>query len=221
MIRNFIILCSAIIVLCTQAQAGYSVIVRAQVSPKTILVQGVGKMEAALNPGPAPVYPATAGKKICSAVDIYSADPLQRSEVWEDSAGTAGSQELFAACPQIRQQKEAEIRAEGDRRLKGLAQPYMDGERETWGVQMAEARACLDDSEACTDGPGKNPESFVPMIAQMAKERGITILALTGKIWENVTLFRQASGQILGAQQRLLDQIDAATDFAALLAITW
>jgi len=86
---------------------------------------------------------------------------------------------------------------------------------------MAEAEKCLNDSEACTEGPGKNPASFVPMVAQMAQARGITILDLVGKIWENVMLFRQYSGAILGAQQRLLDEIDAATTVAGLLAIGW
>jgi hypothetical protein len=87
------------------AFAGYTIIQRPQVTPKFILVYGVGKMESALNPGPAPVYPATVTTRICSAKDLYSADSADRIEIWRDGAGTATAAEVMAACPTILDEK--------------------------------------------------------------------------------------------------------------------
>lgn len=86
---------------CDFAYGGYTIITRDQIAPKTILVQGVGKSEAALNPGPVPTYPATVTVRICSARDLYSADPADRIEVWRDSAGTAMDAQVLAACPTV------------------------------------------------------------------------------------------------------------------------
>lgn len=96
-------ICLTIILLCfascSECYAGHTVITREQITPKTIMVQGVGKLEAALNPGQPPVYPATFTARICTAKDLYSADPVNRAEVWKDSAGTATAAEVLAACP--------------------------------------------------------------------------------------------------------------------------
>ncbi len=199
-----------ILALAIPCQAGYSVYTRAQVIPATITVHGVDGPETRNNPGPVPVYPATFQSRICTAKDIYSPAAADRTEVWVDSAGTATSAELFAVCPQVRETKLSEIRAEGDRRLNNLATPYMLRERETWTTQQAEAKAWLADNTAP-----------IPMIGNMAAGRGITVAELVAKIMENVTLFTNNSGTILGEQQFLLDWIDREPDFETLSGIGW
>lgn len=123
MTRNIIILCALITGLCVSAEAGYTVIVRDQVTPQYIQVQRADGLKTVPNPGPVPVYPATARKKICAAADIYSADQLQRSEVWEDSAGTATSAAVLAACPNLRAEITVQIK---DIRKTALAKLTVD-----------------------------------------------------------------------------------------------
>lgn len=195
---------------CSPCYAGYTVIIREQISPKTILVHGVGKMESALNPGPVPTYPATVTKMLCAAKDIYSPTAADRFEVWEDSAGTAASPALFAACPQIREAKKKEIRSGGSARLLALATPYSAEERESWPQQKEEALEFQRD-QLCT----------CAMIRNMANTRGIAVNLMVDKILENADLFKAFAGQILGKQQRLIDQIEVETDFATLLGIGW
>lgn len=196
---------------CLNAHAGYSIIVVPQ-QPEFITVNGPYGPETWDAPLVEPLLPPTVGRLVCQP-DNYNqaaAEPARRTRVYDDSAGTATSQELFAACPQIRASKEREIRAEGAKRLSAMAAPYTAAERETWATQQREARAWLLD-----------PAAPVPMISAMAAVRGLTLAVMVEKIMENVALFEAASGYILGLQQRLLDRIEAETDFAALLAIRW
>jgi hypothetical protein len=58
------------------------------------------------------------------------------------------------------------------------------------------------------------------MISALAANRGITVADLVGKILGNVNLFRQASGQILGKQQALIDKGYGATTLEELLAVS-
>lgn len=204
---SIILLCLAA---CSECYAGYTVAVWQQPTPQHIPVYRVGEQQLVLNPGTPPERQATFSKRICDARDIHSSDPLLRSEVWEDSAGTAVSPDLFAACPQIRTIKEAEIRAEGVSQLSAMAKPYSAAERETWATQQREARAWL-----------ANHNADVPMIFAMATVRGLTIEQMVGLIMENVELFEFASGYILGKQQKLLDRIAGETDFSNLLGIAW
>lgn len=201
-----------LLTICRPVHAGYSIYIAPQL-PEFVQVNGPYGPESLRNTEPPPALPATYGREVCRPANYspFVADTARRSRVFEDSAGTAVSGALFAACPQARQQKEAQIRAEGDRRLKTLAGPYMDGERETWGVQMKEAEEYLFDPV----------NTQTPMLSAMAAGRGVPVAVLVGKVWENVILFRQASGAILGEQQRLLDLISAESDFSALISIKW
>lgn len=210
MIRHFIFLCSLIIALCTPVHAGYSIFVAPQI-PEFVTVNGPYGPETIKN-SEQPVIPAGYGKEICRPdnYNLGSTDPQRRSRVFEDANGTAVSADLFAVCPQIKAVKEKEIRSGGGKRLQSLASPYGPEERESWATQQREARSWLADHA-----------SPIPMISAMATVRGITIDQMVSKIMENVALFEAASGQILGLQQRLLDQITAEQDFGSLLAITW
>jgi hypothetical protein len=210
MIRYLIVLALLVLTSGQECFAGYTVAVWQQIQPTYITVSRFGAEQIVLNRGTPPARQLTWSKKICEARDPYSTDPLLRSEVWEDSAGTATSADLFAACPQIRKLKTDEIREAGAARLSAMANPYRSAERETWATQQREARTWLNDHNAA-----------VPMISAMAAERGLNLQEMVDKIMENVALFEAGSGQILGQQQRLLDQIAVETDFEVLEKLTW
>ena len=139
-----------------------------------------------------------------------SSDPARRRRVIKDPVGTASSADLFTVCPEIRTKVSKKIRKEGEIRLTNLASPYSSAERESWAQQADEAVAFQADSNCSCD-----------LIRTMATTRGIPLPLMAQKILENAALFKIASGQILGKQQRLLDMIEAETDFERLLAIGW
>lgn len=207
MVRFLII---AMLLCAVPCQAGYSVFTRDQITPASIIVHGVDGPESRKNPGLEPVYPVTYRRQICRAKNLYSATAADRAEVWEDTAGVDTSAKLMAACPQIKAQKEDQIRAVGERRLKALVTPYLPAERETWHVQKTEAAAWKKDNAAP-----------VPMLTEMAGNRGITVAELAGLVLENVALFEAASGTVLGQQQFLLDWLEREQDFATIVSITW
>lgn len=89
---------------------------------------------------------------------------------------------------------EAAIRSKYSNMLKDIAGPYSAEERETWKTQEQEAIAYKAWSGA-----------DCPMITAMAATRNIPLDLLADKILANSVLFRNASGQILGAQQAELD----------------
>lgn len=91
---------------------------------------------------------------------------------------------------------EAAIRRTGAEQLLALGNPYLKEERETWITQEAEARAWVKDNSA-----------VCPMISAMATTRGIPLSLMVQKIIENADLFKGAAGQILGAQQKSLDEL--------------
>jgi len=190
------------------ALAGYTIHTAPQVA-EWVTVNGVSG--PAQWPGREPAPPAAMGREVCRPADYsqYAAEASRRTRVFEDAMGVAASSDLFAACPQVREQKAKEIRAEGARRLEALT-PYSAAERDTWPQQQAEAREWRINS-ACD----------CAMIRRIAEGRGISVESLVGKIEENIALYPVAAGLILGQQQKLLDRIYAEQDFATMLAIGW
>ena len=92
--------------------------------------------------------------------------------------------------------------------MNHIVTPYESLERESWPLQQSEAEAWQKDNTAP-----------VPLISNIAAARKITLPDLVAKILGNVDVFRQASGQILGKQQNMLDRIHAATSLEDLEAI--
>lgn len=193
---------------CNVVYAGYSIYTPPPV-PQWVTVNGVSGSEQ--RPGSEPPPPPGYGREVCRPdnYDQYSIDAARRTRIYEDSYGVAKSSDLFAACPQIRDQKAKELRAEGARRLEALT-PYAAAERDTWPQQQAEAIEYR-----------KNTACTCSMIRQIAAGRGITLADLVSRIEENVSLYPTAAGAILGQQQRLLDRIYSEPDFSALLGISW
>jgi len=167
-------------------------------------------LEDHLNPAQPPVYPASFSRKVwgCRSMDVYSADPKLRAELWEDTAGSATYAEIIEVFPELPRYVELAARNWGASQLQALVNPYGDSERETWHVQQREAEAYLADASA-----------VVPMISAMATARGISVAEMAAKIQGNVSLFRQLSGQILGRQQQLIDKGYSAVTMAELLAV--
>lgn len=199
-----------ILTTCNPVYAAYSIYTAPQI-PEYITVNGPYGPEQWFN-AEVPSYPLSYGREICRPADYspYAADPARRTIVFDDNQGTATSPDLFAACPQIRAAKEREIRSGGSARLLALAAPYSAEERESWPQQKEEAQEFqLDQLCNC------------PMIRNMATTRGIGVDLMASKILENADLFKTVAGQILGQQQKLLDRIEAETDFNGLLAISW
>lgn len=126
------------------------------------------------------------------------------------STGTATGAEIFAAFPDIREPKALEIRAEGAKRLRAMAYPYTDEEQKTWVTQQSQALEYVADNTApCVT------------IRNMATTRGVALADMVSRILGNATAFEPYIGTVLGQQQRLLDQIYAATDYDSMLNISW
>jgi hypothetical protein len=78
---------------------GYTVFIRDQVIPE---FNTIGTTQV-LNPGDTPAYPATFRTLVCrpDGFSIYTSSAALRSEVWEDTAGTATEQQLVDTCPTL------------------------------------------------------------------------------------------------------------------------
>lgn len=111
---------------------------------------------------------------------------------------------------EVKAKKYADIRAASAKEMLAIAAPYLPQERESWDTQFKEATDWLADNGAA-----------VPMITAMANNRGITVVDMVGKIVENANLYRNTIGELLGKQQRLLDEIAAATTTEEVEAIVW
>lgn len=111
-------------------------------------------------------------------------------------------QELAAAAM-------AQVNAEYTLRMGAIADGYPLHERESWPVQLQEARAVMDYVDA--DAPV--PEALkTPWIDQCAAQRGLAREELAARIVAKDAGYRQISGFLSGVRQKHEDEI------AALLA---
>jgi len=125
--------------------------------------------------------------------------PVSGSQRWAMSALDAST-----LAPWLRTQ----LAREYERRMQVIASGYPPSERESWPVQTAEARALLGDSKAVT-----------PWIDAAAAARGLDRAELAGRIVFKDAAYRSIHGALTGIRQRIEDDIGAAGDIAALLAI--
>lgn len=103
-------------------------------------------------------------------------------------------QELAAAAM-------AQVNAEYTRRMGAIADDYPLHERESWPVQLQEARELQSD-----------PDAVTPWIDLCAAQRGMTREELAGRIVAKDLAYREVSGFLTGVRQKHEDEI------AALLA---
>ncbi|AFU47356.1 hypothetical protein C380_18310 [Acidovorax sp. KKS102] len=103
----------------------------------------------------------------------------------------------------------AELFAEYERRTHAISAGYPDSERESWPVQISEARALQAD-----------PSAFTPWIDAAASARGLDRSELALRIVALDNAYRTIHGTLTGVRQRIEGDIDAAADdLAALSAI--
>lgn len=107
--------------------------------------------------------------------------------------------ELEALAIENNRVNEIKIRHEGSQALLDLTKPYSEEERGTWSTQESEARLYLIDNNApCV------------MIRRIAFHRGISVAELVIKIMDNVELFQYVAGDILGVQQKKVDDLEVS-----------
>ncbi len=97
------------------------------------------------------------------------------------------------------------VRAEAARRLEALAAGYTREERETWGVQIAEAAAVQAGGDA----------TAAPMLAALAAARGITLAEMAVRVQALSAQLTAATATILAAQATLLAMAPIPQDFTA------
>ena len=98
---------------------------------------------------------------------------------------------------------EDQVKAHAALLLRVLAIGYTDEERETWSVQIEEAKALKAD-----------PTADVPFLAARAAARNIPVNALATRVLELSRQLSAASGAILAAQDTLLAMDPIPADYA-------
>ncbi|WP_298981578.1 hypothetical protein [uncultured Roseibium sp.] len=98
---------------------------------------------------------------------------------------------------------EAEVRAETDRRLLLLANPYGASERETWPRQIEDAKEVKAD-----------PTASVPLLESLATSRGLTKEQMADLVLAKNTSFSAMAGEILAVQATFLAMPSIPDDYA-------
>ncbi len=106
--------------------------------------------------------------------------------------------------------KLAVVARQCDAELKPIKAGYPVGEQQTWDKQEREAREFVADDQTPT-----------PMLTALAEARGITVADLAARVIVKADAFSAYSGGVIGRRQRCEDEIDAATNLAAVDAVTW
>lgn len=107
-----------------------------------------------------------------------------------------------------RERKTAEIREAAEKFLAPFGAEYGPTERATWEQQLAEAKALQADPLAAT-----------PLLSAIAAARGQSVADLAGRVLANRAAWVVLAGHVTGQRLALQDQVDAAQDVAAVLAI--
>lgn len=86
-----------------------------------------------------------------------------------------------------------QVLTERDQRMQALASTYTQTERETWHVQVTEARAVLVD-----------PAAPAPLLTPLAQARGITITEMAQRVITLSDQFAAATGAIMARAAQLI-----------------
>jgi antitoxin component HigA of HigAB toxin-antitoxin module len=109
-----------------------------------------------------------------------------------------------------RAHKVSEIKAACEDDLASLQASYPESEVLSWDKQEREARAFKAD-----------PASSVPLIANLAAVRGISVSDLADRIIQKADAYTAAIGQALGRRQKLEDQLNLMTKWEEMEAVNW
>ena len=113
------------------------------------------------------------------------------------------------ALEEVRAAKLAEVMAGYSAAFAPIEAIYPREERETWPIQLEEARAVLAD-----------PDAETPMLSIMVAVRGKgeTIAEFAGVVMANNTMYRQFAAYITGQQQRMYAEVNAMGSMEAVAA---
>lgn len=150
------------------------------------------------------------------AVKFYGADQVDElishlgdfAHQYADLIATFAASNPSPPAAELRAQLLAALTAEYKRRVRVISAAYPQSERESWHVQISEARALLVDPGAAT-----------PWIDNAAAERGIDRLELAERIVAKDDAYRVIHGALTGTRQRIEDQIFEADTVEKLLSI--
>lgn len=117
--------------------------------------------------------------------------PMTPEEIEAHLNPVKSLQELAAAAM-------AQVNAEYARRMGAIADDYPLHERESWPVQLQEARELQSD-----------PDAVTPWLDQCAAQRGMTREELAGRIAAKDLAYREVSGFLTGVRQKHEDEIKA------------
>lgn len=110
----------------------------------------------------------------------------------------------------VRSEKLTEINRAAEAEVQSIRRQYPQFEIDTWTEQKAEAEAYRADNS-----------SAAPLLSGIAKERGISLDELVGKVMKKVQLYRDAVAPVTGKRQRLEDEVLAADTEDAVNNISW
>lgn len=101
-----------------------------------------------------------------------------------------------------------EANADADAAIAKLAAAYPDSEVKSWGQQVKEAEQFRADQAAAT-----------PLLSALADARGIPLHLLATRVLEKSATYATESGRIIGARQRIEDELNAAVTVRDALAV--
>lgn len=134
--------------------------------------------------------------------------PVDPDYVWDEGSGA-----WKVPFDVLKTRKVAEIRREADVLYGKLKANYSTAEVDSWSKQEQGARDL-------TGNPDSGSEDAV-FVRTMAAERGVTVDELVAKILAAVAIAREEGAKIIGIQQRLEDEANAASNEEELEAVLW
>lgn len=126
-------------------------------------------------------------------------DPIPAAAALEILSPPKSLQDLASAAMAL-------VNAEYTRRMSAIATPYPPLERESWPIQLQEARMVMDYVSANVPVPDVVQTAWID---QCAAQRGLTREELAQRIVAKDAGYRQISGFLSGVRQSHEDQIDA------------
>lgn len=141
----------------------------------------------------------------CRYAEIMNGSGAWVSDVNGEPVEVQREQVIFT-LEQLAKSAIAAVNAEYTKRMGAIADAYPLHERESWPVQLQEARMVMD----YVDANVPVPETVqTPWIEQCAAQRGLTREELAARIVAKDGGYRQVSGFLSGVRQKHEDEIDA------------
>lgn len=113
---------------------------------------------------------------------------------------------------EIKRDQIAYVNANFEKECESIKGEYVPNDEQlSWSIQEEEAKAYWN---------SENPK-LCPMLATLAKSRGIPLQTLVEKVLEKNTQYRQAIAMLVGNRQALQDRIERAESVEAVRAVEY